>query len=261
MHADNAMRLSATRKPTASGSIVEAKGGAFFYRFLLVFMQTVLVFLLLCGIYFALPWLHAAFNKPIARILVRGDLQALNQKAVMDVVAIYEEDSFFDVDLAALVHRLESQPWIAHARARRRWPDAVEIDLVEQKPIAYWGNNAIVNAKGRIFEHQGLYQNHALPRLWSELGTPAEAMSHYEIFTQQLQPLALGLRSISQNVQGDWQLQLSNGITVMLDRADPVGNVRNFISVYRQLLLHSARRALVVDMRYRHGAAIRWQPV
>jgi cell division protein FtsQ len=91
------------------------------------------------------------------------------------------------------------------------------------------------------------------------LGSPAEIMSHYQIFEEQLEPVHLKLHSISQSVQGDWRLQLDNQLLVILDRADPVGNVRNFVSVYTQLLSVDQRHAMVVDMRYRHGAAIRWQ--
>jgi cell division protein FtsQ len=221
--------------------------------------QAMMIGLLMSGGYFALPWLKFTFDKPIAKIIIKGDLQALNEKAISDMVVIYENDTFLSIDLDVLVDRIEMNSWIAHARARRQWPDTLEVTLVEEKPIAYWGDKAMLNAKGRVFEHQGLLVERDLPRLWSELGSPAEIMSHYQIFEEQLEPVHLKLHSISQSVQGDWRLQLDNQLLVILDRADPVGNVRNFVSVYTQLLSVDQRHAMVVDMRYRHGAAIRWQ--
>lgn len=258
-------RAGALRGATSTASVSSASGMAadrgVVHGILLLLGQTILVCMLIGGGYFALPWLKLAFDKPIARVIVRGDLVALDQKTVMDAVAIYDTDSFLDVDLAALVNRLEAQPWITRARARRRWPDTVEIDIVEQRPIAYWGNSAMVNPRGRIFEHQGLFQNRDLPHLWSDIGTPAEAMGYYQIFGQQLQILGMTLRSISQSVQGDWCLTLNNGLVVVLDRNDPAENIRQFVNVYQQVIQTSARAAQVVDMRYRHGAAIRWAPV
>lgn len=221
--------------------------------------QAVMIGLLIGGGYFALPWLKFTFDKPIAKIIIKGDLQALNEKSISDMVVIYENDTFLSIDLDVLVDRIEMNSWIAHARARRQWPDTLEVTLVEEKPIAYWGDKAMLNAKGRVFDHQGLLVERDLPRLWSELGSPAEIMSHYQIFEEQLEPVHLKLHSISQSVQGDWRLQLDNQLLVILDRADPVGNVRNFVSVYTQLLSVDQRHAMVVDMRYRHGAAIRWQ--
>lgn len=225
----------------------------------LLLLQAVLVCALIAGGYFSLPWLKLAFDKPIHRVVIRGDLRALDQKTIQDAVAIYETDSFLDIDLAALVDQLEAQPWIARARARRQWPDTVDIEIVEEMPIAYWGTQWMVNAKGRIFEHQGLYQDKPLPRLWSEGAIPADTMSYYQIFEHQLQSIGLRLRGISQNLQGDWQLTLDNGLRVILGRADPASSVRYFVSIYQQVVLPAQKPALVVDMRYRHGAAIRWQ--
>lgn len=224
-------------------------------------LQAILVFCVLAGLYVALPWLRVAFDKPINRVLIKGELHALSEQAIRNAVVIYETDTFLAIDLDALVHRLEQQPWIDHARVRRVWPDALEITLVEQNPIAYWGDKAMLNAKGRIFEHMGLYQGRPLPRLWSELGSPAETMNYYEVFRQSLEPAQLHLQSISQSIQGDWWLQLENGLVVILDRADPVGNARHFLMVHERLLAKSERKPEVVDLRYRNGAAIRWQPM
>jgi cell division septal protein FtsQ len=67
------------------------------------------------------------------------------------------------------------------------------------------------------------------------------------------------LGGISQNLQGDWQLTLDNGLHVILGSVDPASGVRYFASIYQQVVLPSQKSALVVDMRYRHGASIRWQ--
>lgn len=222
-------------------------------------VQTVLVCALMAGGYLAWPWLKLAFDKPIQRVVIQGDLQALTRDAVQEAVVIYETDTFLGIDLGKLVQQLDAQPWVANARVRRQWPDTVVIDIVEQKPIAYWGNKWMVNAKGRIFEHQGLYQDQKLPRLWSASAIPAETMSYFQIFQRQLHPVGLGLHAVSQNLQGDWKLTMDNGLQVMLDRADPASNVRYFVSIYQQIVLPGQRQVAVVDMRYRHGAAIRWQ--
>lgn len=246
-----------TRTATVPGGVVSDLGLG--HGLWLLLLHTVLVCALIAGGYFSLPWLGLAFDKPIHRVLIHGDLRALDQKTIENAVTIYETDSFLDIDLAVLVNQLEAQPWIARARARRQWPDAVSIEIVEETPIAYWGAQWMVNAKGRIFEHQGLYQDRPLPRLWSESAIPADAMSYYQIFEHQLQSVGLRLRGISQNLQGDWQLTLDNGLSVILGRADPASSVRYFVSIYQQVVLPAKNAALVVDMRYRHGAAIRWQ--
>ena len=246
-----------TRLAAQSGRAVIDVGIA--HGLWILLLQTLLVCALIAGGYFSLPWLKLAFDKPIHRVVISGDLHALDRKTIENAVAIYDTDSFLDIDLAVLVDQLEAQPWIARARARRQWPDAVAIEIVEETPIAYWGNQWMVNAKGRIFEHQGLYQDKPLPRLWSESAIPAETMNYYQIFEHQLQSIGLRLGGISQNLQGDWQLTLDNGLHVILGNVDPASGVRYFASIYQQVVLPSQKSALVVDMRYRHGASIRWQ--
>ncbi|HSC74987.1 MAG TPA: FtsQ-type POTRA domain-containing protein [Pseudomonadales bacterium] len=246
-----------TRTTTLSDSVVSDMGIG--HGLWLLLLQTVLVCVLIAGGYFSLPWLKLAFDKPIQRVVIRGDLRAMDKQSIENAVAIYDTDSFLTIDLAVLVNQLEAQPWIARARARRQWPDTVDIEIVEEAPIAYWGSRWMVNAKGRIFEHQGLYQDQPLPRLWSESAIPADTMNYYQVFEHQLQFVGLRLQGISQNLQGDWQLTLGNGLRVMLGRADPASSVRNFVSIYQQVVLPAQQAALVVDMRYRHGAAIRWQ--
>ena len=246
-----------TRLAAQSGRAVIDVGIA--HGLWILLLQTLLVCTLIAGGYFSLPWLKLAFDKPIHRVVISGDLHALDRKTIENAVAIYDTDSFLDIDLAVLVDQLEAQPWIARARARRQWPDAVAIEIVEETPIAYWGNQWMVNAKGRIFEHQGLYQDKPLPRLWSESAIPAETMNYYQIFEHQLQSIGLRLGGISQNLQGDWQLTLDNGLHVILGSVDPASGVRYFASIYQQVVLPSQKSALVVDMRYRHGASIRWQ--
>lgn len=225
----------------------------------LLLLQTAFVCALIAGGYFALPWLRLTFDKPITRVLVQGEWKALDKKTIENAIAIYETDTFLNIDLDKLVHDLEGHPWIARARARREWPDAVVVNIVEEKPIAYWGDRWMVNAKGRIFEHQGLYQHQPLPHLWSEIAIPTETMNYYQIFEHQLQAVNLRLQGISQNLQGDWQLELENGLRVILGRSDPANSIRYFVGIYQQVVLPAQRQALVVDMRYRHGAAIRWQ--
>ena len=225
----------------------------------LLLLQTLFVCALIAGGYFAVPWLRLTFDKPISRVLVQGEWRALDKKTIENAIAIYETDTFLSIDLDKLVSHLEAQPWIARARARREWPDAVAVDIVEQKPIAYWGDRWMVNTKGRPFEHQGLYQNQSLPHLWSAIAIPTETMNYYQIFEHQLRSVRLRLKGISQNLQGDWHLELDNGLRVIFGRSDPANSIRYFVGIYQQVVLPSQRQALVVDMRYRHGAAIRWQ--
>src|SRR5690606_31253608 len=90
-------------------------------------------------------------DRPIARIGVQGELSYVSQQAIQERIEPYASASFFSVDLEAMRLELEAMPWIARAEVRRVWPDQVTIRLVEQLPIARWGEEALLNNQGRAF--------------------------------------------------------------------------------------------------------------
>lgn len=61
-----------------------------------------------------------------------------------------------DVGTAEVERRVERLPWVKTARARRRWPRTIQIDITEREPAAAApvtaGGWALVDALGRILE-------------------------------------------------------------------------------------------------------------
>jgi hypothetical protein len=54
------------------------------------------------------------------------------------------------LDLRDLRRELEALPWVYRAELRRRFPDTLEIRVVEQVPIARWGDGAFLNHEARV---------------------------------------------------------------------------------------------------------------
>ena len=42
-------------------------------------------------------------------------------------------------------------PWIYKVNTRRRWPAEIEVVLVEQRPLARWGDTGYLNHQGHFF--------------------------------------------------------------------------------------------------------------
>lgn len=196
---------------------------------------------------------------PIKKVVVVGELNALNPQLIRDAVVIYQTDTLMSVPLERLVADLQRLPWVASVAVERRLQDgALLVSIEEQRAIAYWGERQMVNTRGELFEHRGLGLNRNLPRMWSALVSPAEAMNFYQIFERQLQQADLKLYAISQSLQGDWQVVLDNRARVLLDYSNPSKSIRHFVSIYQQIIQPLNRPVKIVDLRYRHGAAIQW---
>src|SRR6185436_21116165 len=60
--------------------------------------------------------------------------------------------NFFTLDLAAARTAFERLPWVRRAAVRRHWPGGLEVALEEHVPLARWGERALVNTQGEVFE-------------------------------------------------------------------------------------------------------------
>src|SRR5690606_1999290 len=127
--------------------------------------------------------------------------------------------SFFSVDLEAMRLELEAMPWIARAEVRRVWPDQVTIRLVEQLPIARWGEEALLNNQGRAFAptEVGNYQH--LPQLFGPQRAQEKVMRQYQMLNQMLRPLGFSIARLELRERGSWFLSTqpgSNGESIEL---------------------------------------------
>ena len=82
---------------------------------------------------------------PVQRISVTGELEHTQAQVVQDIVQPGLAGGFLKADLQHIRQQLESLPWIYEASVRRRWPAALEIHVVEETPIARWGEDGFLN--------------------------------------------------------------------------------------------------------------------
>ncbi len=81
------------------------------------------------------------------------------------LAALSATDNIFSVDLEAVAARVASHPWVASAKAERRLPGEVHIEIIEQQAVAALslGGFYLVNRKGRVFKKATLDEVRALP--------------------------------------------------------------------------------------------------
>ena len=81
------------------------------------------------------------------------------------LAALSSKDNVFSVDLAAVAGRVASHPWVLSAKARRRLPGEIHIQVVEQQAAAavLMGAMYLVNPKGDLFKRARYDEARALP--------------------------------------------------------------------------------------------------
>lgn len=90
----------------------------------------------------------------IKRVSVLGERKHLSQKDIMKLSGIKNSDRIFSLSLDEVSQRILRHPWIFDVRVRTEFPDAIQIHVTEQNPIAiiYVDDFYFVNQKGVVFK-------------------------------------------------------------------------------------------------------------
>ena len=84
----------------------------------------------------------------VQKVNITGDLRYTSKKQLTDVLGPLVESNIFLTDINLIRSRLEAISSIYKVRVRRHWPYSLEINLIEQSPIARWGGSQLINNQG-----------------------------------------------------------------------------------------------------------------
>jgi cell division protein FtsQ len=193
---------------------------------------------------------------PVRHIEVIGAIENTSAATIQKRVANGLAGGFLGSDLVALQEDLEALPWVYRATIRRRWPDTLEITISEQRPIARWNEGGFLNHEGQQFSAPAQDKWFALPLLVGPEGTQQMLMQRYLRLDELLRGTGLVVMAFRQDAVRQLTVEFANGLTLVLGDDAFVQRLRRF----RHLYLHElqAQPVAVIDMRYAHGAAVRF---
>lgn len=195
---------------------------------------------------------------PLKRLRVHGEFERVDANQLRNVVLPYARSGFFAVKLQDAQDAVERLPWVERAEVRKRWPDVLEITVVEHRPFARWGKDRLLSEHGRLFPIPKALQDLALPQLDGPDSQVAEVVALYNESRQMFAPLGLDVVSLSMDRRGSWMLVLGNGTEVVVGRADARPRLNRFVRVLPQLLAREPLPLKRADLRYTNGFALSW---
>ncbi len=203
-------------------------------------------------------WVTNPVNLPISQVAVTGDLPHMDIEALQADIKLKVGDGFFGIDLEELQASLESRAWVYSASVRRSWPDGLEIHLREQRPIARWGVDRLLNEHGESFEAYG--QNLLLPLISGVEGREKILIAAFVKSDQLLRTVGLDLVELHEDARHNQTLKLSSGIEMSLGRRSQDERLRRFITAYNDTLEGFVDRIESLDLRYTNGFSVGWRP-
>lgn len=199
-------------------------------------------------------------NRPINTVRMESPLQSVTEEEVRRLLARYTESGFLGMDVQDLRDELEQNPWVARATVRRVWPDVLAIRIEEQKAIARWGESALLNVAGDVFEPPMRGTEHELPQLSGPSGAEALVLTRYQELHALLAGIDLELAGLSVNARGSWSAQISSGPELKIGREDMDERLQRFVRLYRGGLNEQLSAAQTIDLRYDNGISVSDKP-
>ncbi len=208
----------------------------------------------------SLVWLLAAgLDQPIDRVRLAGTFQRVSAVEVEQVVGGALRGGFVSLDLDDLRRAIEALAWVDRARVQRRWPDTVEVEVIEQIPAARWGEDGLLNTRGELFVSGARHPPPELPRLDGPPGSEAAVAQRYLAVQGRLLEQGLRLTALRLDPRGAWEMDLANGVTVRLGRSQVDERMDRFLRVAAEVIAGRAADIADVDMRYSNGFSIGWR--
>jgi cell division protein FtsQ len=199
-----------------------------------------------------------ALQIPVERIVVSGDLRQVSREHLTESVNASLSGGFLWVDLQKIRTSVERLPWVYRVNIKRQWPNSLEIQVVEQLPIARWGDDAYLNHTGELFEPGTVPGDEELALLAGPPGSQGLLMQHYNLIQDGLQPLGLQVEQLTMDTRGGLRAQLTGGSELVFGRGDVIAKMQRFAAVFRAELVHRTAQLRTIDLRYSHGVAVAW---
>ena len=131
--------------------------------------------------------------------------------------------------------------------------------VTEQVPLARWGDGALINVTGEVFQPDELGPYSALVRLRGPAGSERRVVAFLQSVVPAARTRGLQLDALELDERRHWWLRFDGGLTVSLGRENTENRLAQFLRVYPSLVAEQQRVPERVDMRYSHGFAVRWQ--
>lgn len=211
------------------------------------------------SIYMVKGFVEKTSSRPVNSVSIEGDFIFLTKEQLAKMVAPMIDDGFLRLPLEGLKAKLEANPWIESAALSRRWPDKLNITIIEQQPIARWGSKGFLNYKGEVVVVEQTPFLESLPVLEGNPGQEQAMMRDYQQLAQFLRPYGLKIEELSCDPLMSWQIVLGNGISLTIGRDQMMEKIQRFLVVYSETLKNQDEQISSVDLRYGNGVAVKWK--
>jgi cell division protein FtsQ len=188
--------------------------------------------------------------------MVEGEFKHLTTEHVQRAVVGAVHAGFFGVDVTDIRRLLQDEAWIRDANVSRMWPDGLHVTIVEQIPVARWGDYGLLNERADIFVPAAEDLPRDLVQLNGPLGSEQEVLERFAYIRDELATIGLKAVALSLSDRRAWTITTEGGREILLGRRSLEERLARFKWGYTKGLNAAWERIGHVDMRYTNGFAV-----
>jgi len=198
-------------------------------------------------------------NLPISQINIQGEMKYIKDVDLKSVIGKYTKTNLYLLDAAGLKAELDKLPWVRGVSLRKVWPSQLVVDVEEQFPIAFWGDDRLMNKFGEVFKTELPTMKGILPHLYNPDENGHAMGERYLQVRGWLQGLPLEIIDLTEDERGMWKMKLRNGPEVLIGNKDQALRIQRFRVGYQRELASKFGNIRRIDLRYTNGFAVEWK--
>ncbi|MBN1684580.1 MAG: cell division protein FtsQ/DivIB [Gammaproteobacteria bacterium] len=224
-------------------------------RFIFFLLLALFIIGLIIGIH---VFIFNPQNLPIRKVTLYCDSSMLpNHRFEKMINSLVYHKNLLKVDLEHMRLMIEKEPGVADVDIQRIWPDRLSISIISWVPIAHWNQDEFLNTYGEIFKLPYKPKD-SLPSFFGTNDITVKMLDYYQQINRILAPLFLQIKQIKLSSSDFLTVQLDNNVKLILGYGSVLNKVQRFVEVYPKLVISHSMLPKTVDLRYKHGLAVKW---
>jgi len=195
----------------------------------------------------------------IQHVRVEGEFQHIKKSFIQEKVSPLLNKGYFFADLLAIQRAIKQLAWVDRVIVQRIWPDKISIRIYEQKPIARWQGQYLLNGRAEVFYPENKEDFQLLPNLNVPLGEQKRFLKIMQESSSALKLHNLKVVEFIVTPRQSWKVILDNGLHIQLGRHNPQKRFLQLIETLSLLGQKRLMKAARIDMRYPNGYTIAWR--
>ena len=195
---------------------------------------------------------------PINVLKITAPYQYLSREQIQNIIAPYSHKSFFVFSEKNLQEDFKKNPWVEKISIQKKWPDSVNVQILERFPVAIW-DNMLVSDKGDLFRPEEFESFADKPHLVGQKYQVKELLHIFEKLSKLLIVQDLFIQEFRIRDNQSWEIVLSKGVIIRLGKHAQEERLNRFLRVYPKLFAMSFDHVSIIDLRYPDGIAVKWK--